>query len=190
MFNLANNLTLTRILAIPVLVLLLYFPSKSYCLAAAIAFLCASLTDLADGVVARRYNLVTTMGKFLDPLADKLLITSVLIMLVHLDWVPAWIAILIVGREMSVTGLRAVAADQGMIIAADRYGKMKTIFQIIALVPLILHYSWFGLNFNLLGHVVLYVALFLALFSGGNYFYHFYRFWRKQSSATQTTPTP
>lgn len=175
MFNLANNLTLARIFTIPVLVFLLYFPSKISCLLAMILFILASLTDLVDGLIARRYNLVTNIGKFLDPLADKLLIMSVLIMLVHLGWIMAWMAILIIGREIVVTGLRAMAADKGQIIAADNFGKLKTIFQTVALCPLVLHYKWWGMDPNLLGIVLLWIALVLTLYSGGNYLYNFFK---------------
>ena len=124
-------------------------------------------------MVARRRNLVTTLGKFLDPLADKLLITSLLVMLTRLGWVEAWVAVIIIGREISVTGLRAVAADHGVIIAADKFGKLKTILQMLALCPLVLHYPWYGLDPNPLGNVLLYLALVLTLVSGVNYFYGF-----------------
>jgi len=175
MFNLANNLTFLRIACIPLLVLLLYFPGKISCLIAMFIFIGASLTDLVDGIIARRYNLVTNMGKFLDPLADKLLVASALIMLVKLGWVEAWISITIVSREILVTGLRAIAADQGLVIAADKYGKLKTIVQTVALCPLILHYNWWGFDPNLLGQVLIYLALILTLFSGVNYLRNFYR---------------
>jgi CDP-diacylglycerol--glycerol-3-phosphate 3-phosphatidyltransferase len=115
------------------------------------------------------------MGKFLDPLADKLLVASALIMLVKLGWVEAWISITIVSREILVTGLRAIAADQGLVIAADKYGKLKTIVQTVALCPLILHYKWWGFDPNLLGQVLIYLALILTLFSGVNYLRNFYR---------------
>jgi CDP-diacylglycerol--glycerol-3-phosphate 3-phosphatidyltransferase len=174
MFNVANNLTMLRIFTVPVIVLLMYFPNRGTCLLAMLVFILASLTDLFDGLLARRYGLVTNIGKFLDPLADKLLVISVLIMLVHLGWLQAWIIILIIGREMTVTGLRAVAADQGHVIAADRYGKLKTIVQVVALCPLILHYSWWGFDPNPLGMVLIWVALILTLFSGANYLYRFF----------------
>jgi CDP-diacylglycerol--glycerol-3-phosphate 3-phosphatidyltransferase len=174
MFNVANNLTMLRILTVPVIVLLMYFPNRGTCLLAMLVFILASLTDLFDGLLARRYGLVTNIGKFLDPLADKLLVISVLVMLVHLGWLQAWIIILIIGREMTVTGLRAVAADQGHVIAADRYGKLKTIVQVVALCPLILHYSWWGFDPNPLGMVLIWVALILTLFSGANYLYRFF----------------
>jgi CDP-diacylglycerol--glycerol-3-phosphate 3-phosphatidyltransferase len=175
MLNLANNLTIARILTIPFIVLLLYFPSKASCLIAMLIFILASLTDLFDGFLARRYNLVTSLGKFLDPLADKLLIVSVLVMLVHQGWLQAWIVILIIGREITVTGLRAIAADQGQVIAADRYGKLKTLVQVVALCPLILHYPWQGFDPNPLGMVLILTALILTLFSGANYLYSFFQ---------------
>ena len=112
MFNLANNLTLARIAVAPLLVLLLYFPGRLSCLAAALVFLAASLTDIFDGLIARKFNIVTNFGKFLDPLADKILITSVLVMLVYLQRVEPWIAIVIVCREIAVTGLRAMARTE------------------------------------------------------------------------------
>jgi CDP-diacylglycerol--glycerol-3-phosphate 3-phosphatidyltransferase len=184
MFNLANKLTLVRILAVPVLVLLLYLPpNKAVCLVAALVFVAASLTDIFDGLVARSRNLVTNFGKFLDPVADKILICSVLIMLVRLEWVPAWIAITIISREIAVTGLRAAAADKGMVIAADRFGKAKTIVQVVALIPLTLHYPWWDFDPTGIGNILLYAALFLTVFSGANYLYNFYKNWLKGENA-------
>jgi CDP-diacylglycerol--glycerol-3-phosphate 3-phosphatidyltransferase len=175
MFNLANKLTLARILAIPLLIVLLYFPRPATCLVAFFFFIFVALTDVVDGIIARRQNTITNLGKFLDPLADKLLITSVLIMLATLDWIQAWVAITIIGRELAVTGLRAIAADQGVVIAADKYGKLKTIIQIVAMCPLILHFPTFGIDPNPLGQIVLYAALVMTIFSGVNYFRNFYR---------------
>lgn len=177
MFNLANKITIARMLAAPFIVLLLYFPSRIVCLLAMLLFIAAALTDLVDGIVARKQNIVSNFGKFLDPLADKVLIGSVLVMLVERGWVPAWVAIVILCREFMVTGIRAIAADSGIVIAADKFGKMKTIMQIVALCPLILHYEWFGFNPVWIGQVLLYVALGLTVFSGGNYLYNFYRSW-------------
>lgn len=170
-------MTVVRILAVPFIIALLYFPSRTTCLIATVLFLVAILTDLADGFWARRYNQVTNFGKFLDPLADKILIASVLIMLVELNWIPAWIAIIVIVRELLVTGLRAIAADKGQVIAADKYGKMKTIMQSVALVPLIYHYPVFGVDAAKLGFVLLLVAVVLTLYSGWNYLYSFYRIW-------------
>lgn len=175
MFNWANKITFFRILCVPIVVILLYFPNRVSCFLAMLIFILAALSDLLDGFIARRYNLVTNMGKFLDPLADKLLVIAVLLMLSYLGWLEAWIALLIIEREVMVTGLRAIAVEKGIVIAADKYGKLKTIVQIIALCPLILHYTWFGFDPNLLGRVLIYLALILTLFSGGNYVYKFYK---------------
>jgi CDP-diacylglycerol--glycerol-3-phosphate 3-phosphatidyltransferase len=175
--NAANVLTVFRIAAVPFIVALLYFPGPTTCLLAALFFLIAVLTDLADGFIARKYNLITNFGKFLDPLADKILIASVLIMLSSLGWVPAWATIIIVVREILVTGLRAVAADKGHVIAADRYGKLKTITQSVALIPLIHHYPFLGLDLTLLGQGLLLAAVVLTVYSGWNYLYGFYRLW-------------
>jgi CDP-diacylglycerol--glycerol-3-phosphate 3-phosphatidyltransferase len=179
--NLANMLTLARVFAVPVIVVLLYMEhavqTAIVTYLATGVFILASLTDMADGYVARRQNLITNLGKFLDPLADKLLIGSVLIMLVELGWVPAWIVVIIICRELAVTGMRGVAADRGVVIAADRFGKLKTIVQSMALVPLILHYPFLGFDPAPLGMVLLYVALVLTVFSGGNYLYSFYKNW-------------
>lgn len=173
MWNQANKLTFIRILIIPVIILLLYFPSKVNCLAAMLVFIFAAFTDMFDGMMARRHGIVTSMGKFLDPLADKLLINSVLIMLVGLNWVSAWMVILIVAREIIVTGIRAIAADQGTVVPADNLGKLKTVFQILAICPLLLHFPWWGIDPRPLGMVLLWIALLLTLFSGGNYLYRF-----------------
>jgi CDP-diacylglycerol--glycerol-3-phosphate 3-phosphatidyltransferase len=177
MFNLANKLTLMRILAVPVIVLLLYFPSVPTSWAALVVFVFAAVTDLVDGMVARSQQQVTNFGKFLDPLADKLLICSVLIMLVENDWAPAWVVILIMGRELAVTGLRAIAVDQGVVIAADKYGKIKTVLQIFALCPLILNYPLLGWDPRPLGMILLYAALVMTVVSGGKYMYNFYKTW-------------
>lgn len=183
--NLANKITLLRMFMAPVVVSLLFYEGPVVCLIAAGAFIFASLTDWVDGYIARRENMVTSFGKFLDPLADKVLICSVLIMFVELDWVPAWVTIVIVCRELIVTGLRAMAIDEGIVLAADRYGKAKTILQILAIVPLLLHYPFLGIDVQLVGKILLYMALVLAVFSGANYMYDFYRnsFARQHPSA-------
>ena len=184
MSNLANKLTLARIAAVPLLVLLLYFPGRGVCLVAMLIFVIASLTDIVDGIVARRQGLVTTLGKFLDPLADKLLIASLLVMLTKLGWVEAWVSVIIICREIAVTGLRAMAIDHGVVIAADRFGKLKTILQMLALCPLVLHYPWFGFDPVPLGNILLYLAVVLTLVSGANYFYGFGKkvIWAKGAS--------
>lgn len=183
MFNLANRITMARVLLVPLIIVLLYFPGRITCLLAVVFFIIASLTDLLDGHIARKENMVTSFGKFLDPLADKLLICSVLVMLVELNWIPAWVSIIIICRELMVTGLRAMAADEGIVIAADKYGKLKTVLQMVALVPLMLHYPWFGFDPHPLGQFVLYMALVLTVFSGFNYLNGFYRNWLGKDAA-------
>lgn len=179
--NLANMLTMARVFAVPVIVVLLYIEHTYQTVIATYLatglFILASLTDMADGYIARRQNLITNLGKFLDPLADKLLIGSVLIMLVELRWVPAWVVVVIICRELAVTGMRGVAADKGVVIAADHFGKLKTIVQSMALVPLMAHYPIFGFDPAPIGMMLLYLALALTVFSGGNYLYSFYKNW-------------
>ena len=177
MMNLPNALTVFRVLAVPFIIALLYFPGPTTCALATLLFLVAILTDLADGFLARKFNQVTNFGKFLDPLADKILIASVLVMLVELNWVSAWVAIIIIVRELLVTGLRAIAADNGHVIAADKYGKMKTIMQSVALVPLIYHFPFFGIDVAWIGSALLFVAVLLTVYSGWNYLYGFYKVW-------------
>ena len=169
MITLATKITLLRILLVPIVVILLYFPCKITCFLAALAFIAAALTDWFDGHIARSRHLVTNMGKFLDPLADKVLICSVLIMLVNLGWAPAWVVLIIVCRELIITGLRAIAIDAGIVMAADRYGKLKTVLQICAIIPLILNYPFFGINLHLIGLIFLYLSMFMALYSCYNY---------------------
>jgi CDP-diacylglycerol---glycerol-3-phosphate 3-phosphatidyltransferase len=174
MLNTANQVTLARILAVPVLIILLHYPSKLLNAVTMIGFILVALTDLADGFIARRWNLVSNLGKFLDPLADKLLISSVLIMLTSLGWIQAWMAIVIIARELTVTGLRAIAADQGYVMAADSFGKVKAVLQVVALCPLILHYPWWGIDPQPIGQFFLLVALALTIISGARYIQHFF----------------
>ena len=167
--TLATKITLMRVVLVPVVVILLYIEGVIACRLAALAFILASATDWLDGFIARRCHMVSNMGKFLDPLADKVLICSVFIMLVMLGWAPAWVVIVIVSRELIVTGLRTIAIDEGIVIAADRYGKLKTVLQMLASVPLVLHYPLWGINVHLLGTVLLYLSMVMAVFSCWNY---------------------
>lgn len=138
--NLPNKLTILRVIMIPFFVLaLLYNGGENQTLryVAAAIFIIASLTDILDGKIARKYNLVTNFGKFMDPLADKLLVCSALICLVELKELPAWMVIVIISREFIISGFRLVASDNGVVIAASYWGKFKTTFQMIAVVLLI-----------------------------------------------------
>jgi CDP-diacylglycerol--glycerol-3-phosphate 3-phosphatidyltransferase len=132
------------------------------------------MTDWLDGYLARKNNEVTTLGKFLDPLADKLLIVTALIMLISLDRAQAWIVALIVGREIAVTGLRSIAMAEGLVLQASPMGKTKTVAQICAIVPLLIHYRFYGVDFQKIGTVLLWVALILTLWSGVDYVRKFF----------------
>jgi len=183
-WNLPNLITLFRIAAIPFVVLFLFFPGALASFLAALIFSAASLTDLLDGYIARQQNSETPLGKLLDPLADKLLINSAFIMLIPLGRVPAWMVLLIVGREVAVTGLRGIASLEGVAIAASRWGKAKMIFQSIALIGLMLHFEYLGINFHFLGMLILWVALAITIWSGVDYFIKFYREHRKAASVS------
>jgi CDP-diacylglycerol--glycerol-3-phosphate 3-phosphatidyltransferase len=134
--NLPNKLTLLRVVMIPLLVIFMLVPMGigwQKWIAVTI-FVLASLTDLADGKIARRYNLITNFGKFMDPLADKLLVCSALICLIELHKIPAWVVLVIIAREFIVSGFRLVAVDQGVVIAASMWGKVKTTVQMIMII--------------------------------------------------------
>jgi len=175
--NVPNLLTLTRILLIPVFVVLFATPDPDRSITAAIVFVIAAVTDLLDGYLARRSGKVTKLGKLLDPIADKLLVLSALILLVNVDRVSALVAILIIAREVAVTGVRAIAAGEGMIIVAETTGKYKMALQVIAIVLLILEgtaLSALG-NLHLAGIVTLYLSLVLGYVSGAQYVWSFWK---------------
>lgn len=163
--NLPNKLTMFRVILIPFFVVFLLYPHiapYSNYIATAI-FIVASLTDLADGKIARKYNLVTNFGKFMDPLADKLLVCSAMICLVETDQLAAWIVIIIISREFIISGFRLVASDNGVVIAASYWGKFKTTFQMLMIIVLILDINM--AFFQVLGVILTYVALALTLIS-------------------------
>lgn len=175
-FNLANNLTLVRIFLVPILiVIVLNSNSKASCLIAALLFGLAAITDWLDGYIARRQNLVTSLGKFLDPLADKLLVSVTLVMLLSLKRVPAWMVALIIAREVGVTSLRIAAARDGIIMASSRLAQYKTAFQLVAVEMLLIHYTYAGINFHATGMLVLWIALFITLWSGIVYCIRFFK---------------
>ncbi len=165
-----NHLTLFRIASIPVLIVLLLFSNKGCAILAALVFSAAAISDLLDGLAARRHGLESTLGKFMDPLADKLLISSALIMLIPHGRVPAWMAFVIIGREIAVTGLRAILSEKGVVMAAEELGKYKTGFQIAAIIPLLFHYTILGIDFHAVGALYLWMALILTVWSGVKYF--------------------
>ncbi|OLN22731.1 CDP-diacylglycerol--glycerol-3-phosphate 3-phosphatidyltransferase [Domibacillus antri] len=180
--NLPNKITISRILMIPFFILIMVvdfgwgtvnvfgtdMPVEH--LAGALIFIFASTTDWIDGYIARKYNLVTNLGKFLDPLADKLLVSAALIILVELNFAASWIVIAIISREFAVTGLRLILAGTGEVVAANMLGKIKTWTQIVAIAVLLLHNAPFesiGIPF---GNIMLWIALFFTMWSGWDYF--------------------
>ncbi len=180
-WNLPNTLSMIRILTAPLLVVLLLNPAERLSVISAIIFALVCVTDWLDGYLARRMGLLTTLGKFLDPLADKLLIVTVFIMLIPLGRIPAWVVAIIIGREMAVTGLRAIASSTGVVIAASKLGKWKTVSQIICLVPLLLHYTFYGWNFHTIGIWLLVPAFGFTFWSGVDFFLKFFAVGLKES---------
>ena len=173
--NLPIGLTMTRIVAVPLLIVFLISSSRVDALIAAVIFILASITDWLDGVVARRRNQVTTLGTLLDPIADKLLVASALVSLLQIDKIAAWIVVVIIGRELAVTGLRAVAAGVGVIVPASRLAKLKTVSQYVAITMLILEKSLDAPLFHAVATGVLWAALGLTVVSAVDYFYRFFR---------------
>ena len=146
-----NTLTLFRIAAVPIIVILMLYPNRISTWIAAILFSLAAITDYFDGYIARKFGLVSNLGKVMDPVADKLLVSSAFIMLTALGWVPAWMVCIIIGREIAVTGLRNIIAEKGEDVSASSLGKYKTGFQIAAIIPLLIHYPFFGLDAQAIG---------------------------------------
>jgi CDP-diacylglycerol---glycerol-3-phosphate 3-phosphatidyltransferase len=181
--HLPNILTLLRIFLIPPMVVILFSPSRSAGFLASLLFAVASATDWLDGYLARRMGIVTMLGKFLDPIADKLMVMAALIMILPFGRVPAWMVLVILGREIIITGLRGIASSEGIIIAASRLGKYKTIFQIVAILGLLLHYDYywfFGIenpylnaNMHNVGIFFLWIATIITIWSGIDYLVRF-----------------
>lgn len=162
--NLPNKLTTLRVILIPFFVFFLLYQggeNTTFRYVAAVIFILASLTDLLDGKIARKYNLVTNFGKFMDPLADKLLVCSALICLIELKQIPAWMVIIIISREFIISGFRLVASDNGIVIAASYWGKFKTTFQMIAVILLIVKVP----ALSLVTSLCLWIALALTVIS-------------------------
>lgn len=191
-WNTPNLLTFARILMIPAVCVLLLADDRLMAVYAAILFGIAGFTDWLDGWLARRQQLVSMTGKFLDPLADKLLVMAVLVCLVEMGRIPAWFVVLLLARETSITSLRALAAGEGMIMAADWGGKWKTALQLVGLPCLLLHFSYtihFGffvldVRFHAVGMALMALSLVFSLASGFTYFRNFLR------SATTAAGTP
>jgi len=170
-FNLPNTITLLRISVVPFLFILLAEPGAFWSLIIAILFVIASVTDFFDGYIARKYQMITTMGKFLDPIADKIIVNTAMILLIPIGRIPAWIVAITIIRDLIVDVIRSIASSEGIYIQASILGKQKTFTQIIAVTALIIHYNTvFGINAHIVGIVILYIALFLTIYSGVDYF--------------------
>ncbi|MCA9546986.1 MAG: CDP-diacylglycerol--glycerol-3-phosphate 3-phosphatidyltransferase [Alphaproteobacteria bacterium] len=181
--NLPNMLTLLRIAAIPVVMLLIWKGEPEDCVYAGWTYAMATVTDFWDGWLARRQGLVTVMGKFLDPLADKLIVMAMLVMLVALQRVPGWLVVVILTREMTINGLRSMASSEGLIIDAGQDGKIKTALQMLGVLCLVIHYpspvTLYGLHevvvdFNVVGFWVLLGSVFFSITSAIDYFRKFF----------------
>jgi CDP-diacylglycerol--glycerol-3-phosphate 3-phosphatidyltransferase len=177
-WNLPNMLTLGRIAVIPLFVWMTYEADPLYSLWAAVIFTLAAVTDVIDGFLARRWNMITTVGKLLDPLADKLIVMAALVMMSRLGRVPAWIVIVLLSRELIVSGLRQIAASEGMVIAAAQEGKWKTSLQLCGIIALCIHFIHpvnlagfvITIDFNLIGKILVYLSTAFSVWSAGGYF--------------------
>ena len=186
--NLPNKLTMARVIMIPFFVFFLLWQNgenRTFRMIALALFIIASLTDLLDGKIARKYNLVTNFGKFMDPLADKLLVTAALISLVELNMIPGWAVVIIIAREFAVSGLRTLAASDGIVIAASWWGKIKTVTQMAAIITLLVEVnivsSQAAINFvsnnaflngffTYVPNILLILAVIITIISGVDYF--------------------
>ncbi len=170
--NLANKLTILRILLVPVFLIFMSvnFATNIGIIIATAIFILASITDKLDGYIARSRNQVTSFGKFLDPLADKLLVTSALVSLVQFGSIPAWFCMVIIAREFAVTGLRTIAASEGVVIAASKWGKLKTVIQIVAIISALLNLIVVNRFLDLFTYYSLIAALIITIISGIDYF--------------------
>jgi CDP-diacylglycerol--glycerol-3-phosphate 3-phosphatidyltransferase len=179
-WNLPNSITMVRTAAVPILLLLLLpvFRSPTGARVIAWCFIIAAVTDLLDGWLARRGQMVTHIGKLLDPLADKLIVTTALVVLLAIDWIPlwaTWMVVVIVGRELAVTALRGIASAGGQVMAAGPAGKIKAVAQNFAIGALLFHYPTLGLPAHEIGLTLLALATALTLVSGYSYFAAYFR---------------
>ena len=168
--NLANKLTVIRMILVPIFLIASMFGTIEGNIIALVIFIVASITDKLDGYIARSKNQITNFGKFMDPLADKLLVTSALIVLVEKGIVPGWVVVIIIAREFIVSGLRTLAASQGVVIAASNWGKLKTATQMVGIIMALLSLVYSASWLNISTQIVIYVAAVITLISGVDYF--------------------
>jgi len=188
--NLPNLVTMGRVVLIPFVLLFIdnFNPLRTFI--ASLLYLLAAAGDFLDGYLARSRGQVSTLGKFLDPLADKLIVNAVLVFMVALGRVPAWVVVVMIARDLAVNGLRSIGSAQGLVISASEGGKIKTALQLVAIMMLLIHFSYpllvVGIDFDyhVAGKWLLYVSVVMSLWSGGEYLYHFLSAALKQSRAT------
>lgn len=168
--NLANKLTVLRMMLVPVFLICAMLNTVTGNIIALVIFIIASATDKLDGYIARSRNQITNFGKFMDPLADKLLVTCALIILVEKNIIPAWVVVVIIAREFVVSGLRTLAASQGVVIAASNWGKLKTVIQMVAIIMGLLFLVYSPAWLNTLTQISIYLAGVITIFSGVDYF--------------------
>ena len=169
--NLANKITMLRVFLVPIFMIVFYLDFPYHEIIAGIIFVIAALTDSLDGYIARSRNLVTTFGEFIDPLADKVLVSAALILLAEANRIPGWVVIIIIAREFTITGFRIIAASEGINIAASSLGKFKTITQLIAIILLLFNNFPFNLINFPMDMVMLYISLGFTVLSGYDYIY-------------------
>lgn len=168
--NLANKLTVFRVVLVPFFVAFMLLEGIVYnTLIAMVIFIVATATDKLDGIIARKYNMVTSFGKFMDPIADKLLVCSALVCLTSSGKIPAWIVITIIAREFIISGIRIIAAENGVVIAASQWGKIKTIIQMAMIIIILAEISFPSLSLGLLSSISMYAALALTVISAADY---------------------
>jgi len=196
--NLPNLLTFLRILMIPLVLVLLESGSPQDCFWAAVVYSLAAITDLLDGWLARRRGLVSVLGKFLDPLADKLLVAAVLVWMVSMGRIPAWIVVLLLSREITITALRGVASSEGLIISAGAGGKLKTALQMVGIICLIVGYPYqldlglydFGrVDFVHVGRMLVYLSIVFSITSAANYLQLFAEAIEAKNKKSQALPS-
>lgn len=168
--NLANKLTVMRMILVPIFLIFMSLNKWEFTLIGIIIFILAALTDKLDGYIARSRNQVTNFGKFMDPLADKLLVSSALVSLVEYNIIPTWVAMIIIAREFAVTGLRTVAATEGIVIAASWWGKIKTVIQIVAIVLSLITLINSSIYIEYISYIGITAAVIITILSGIDYF--------------------
>jgi CDP-diacylglycerol--glycerol-3-phosphate 3-phosphatidyltransferase len=186
-WNLPNTITVMRTIFVPVVVALLWErPDFFRAMIATGVFIVAMLLDLVDGWLARKWDLQSVMGAFLDPLADKLMHVTALIMLIPIGWAPAWMVLVMECRELAITGLRSLAAGEGLVIPASSLGKFKTSYQSTAISFLLLHYPIWGIDCHSVGILLLWISMFMSLASGAEYGWRFYEHYNRRKEAGGT----